>query len=109
MKKKYRKIENNINYLVIESNNYFYLRECEKGNIKDFDYKKIIIADGRNETFYFYKHMMHNLYGPAWSRLMCKDEYWIFGVKFDYDKWYIIKNYILRKEKLLKLKKLSET
>lgn len=107
MKKRYNKIENGIEYLVLEDIGYSDLLKCQQGNIKDNDYIKIIIKDGRDETFYFYKNIMHNLYGASWSRLMCKDQYWLYGIQYNIDNWHKIKNNIIRKQKLTQIKKVS--
>ena len=114
MKKHYKSIENGVEYTIIESDDCKDLNDCHNVKCKIPGYIKIVIEDGRNETFYFYNNIeynfcvMHNLYGPSWSRLLCKDKYYIFDIQYEYNDWIIKRNYYLRKEKLLEIKKASE-
>jgi len=123
MKKKYKSIENGIEYTVIEDTSCADLVKCESGTSEIPGYIKIIIVDGRDETFYFYNDIdykilyenkeynfcvMHNVYGPSWSRFMCKDKYYILGREYEYKDWLIKSKKFIRRYKLSKIKKASE-
>ena len=75
MRKMYKSVENDIEYLVFESDDYFYINQYKNKNVlpdgyKDMKYTKYITHDagGRTDIQYYYYNLMHNLYGPSFTR-----------------------------------------
>lgn len=129
MKKRiYKKVENGIEYLIFEAPDYSYFNKYYRyfsdigdphfvveNNISVLPkkYKNnithiiFIIHQGRIETYYYHKNLEHNLYGPAYTRVINNkiiiSEYYICGEKYKHIEW-LLK---IRKYKLLNLASLS--
>ena len=130
LKKEYREIINDIDYLVIETDSY---KELNKLRVKSHNYTNTyiklivnigdVLIGGMKEVFYLKNNTEHNIYDESFIRYInmningvkhltkIASNYSLFGKNVSYDEWKE-KSKILRKEeeklkRLAKLKKIN--
>lgn len=118
MRKMYKSVENDIEYLVFESTDHFYRTEhYHKGippkGYEDMKYTKYIVHDigDRTDTNYYYRNLHHNLYGHAFTRSFTTNNititpgegYYIYNKMYKKEDWIKESNIILRTKKINKI------
>lgn len=120
----YKKVENGIEYLVFQSNDYSYMNKYRDKNKMPWRYRKYknvqyhIFSYNMLNVTYYYDSLEHNLYDYANSRYYYDDiseawtpivrEYYIYGTRYKYEDWNKLRNKILRIKKLNYLSKISD-
>lgn len=117
MRKIYKSVENDIEYLVLESTDYYYINNYLNKNIlpdgyEDMKYTKYITYDagGRTDIQYYYHNLMHNLYGPSFTRShTINNTTFLSGIgHYIYNKYYSKENWEKRREIFFRREKIEK-
>lgn len=120
----YEKVENGIEYLVFQANNYSYMNKYRDKNKMPWRYRKykntkyLIYSYYTLEEYYFYDNLNHNLYDFAHRRYYYDEfndkwfpiinEYYIYGEKYKFEDWNNLRNRILRIKKIDNLNRIAD-
>lgn len=110
MKKIYKSVENNIEYLVLESDDYYYITNYINKykpieGYEDMKYIKHIKTDtdGRIDTNYYYNFLNHNLYSASFTRYYSFNLGCTYGKGYSKEDWIKKSKVILREQKIQKI------